>query len=828
MSRASHGSVFLLGLMLAFPGAAQAQKGAQERTTRAGADFFEKEIRPILVQNCYSCHSGDPKKAKGGFLLDTREGLRKGGKSGAVISPGRPEQSLLIEAVQYESLEMPPKGKLPDELIEKLVEWVTMGAPDPRTGKAARTGYKIDIAEGRKFWSFQPLRAAPAPKVRDTAWPVTDIDRFVRARQETQKLRPVADADRVSLIRRVSFDLTGLPPTPAEIDAFVADKSATAFAAVVDRLLASPHFGERWGRHWLDVVRYGESTGKQPNLPYRYAWRYRNYVIDSFNADKPYNRFILEQLAGDLLPAKGQAERDQLIVATGFLSLGSKDLNQGAEQYLYDEIDDQIDVTSRAFLGLTVACARCHDHKYDPIPQADYYALAGIFRSTETLAGLRPGRKVVGETKLVGLAQAKSSDSATATADNERRAEIAALEKHLDDLREQLKKLAVKPPPMKKKAAATPRVDPKQIREEIKTLTEKLDKLETPPLGTLSLAMGAHEGRAVNSPLLIRGELKDKGPVVPRGVLTVMKTPDFRIDPAKSGRLALAQWIAGKDNPLTARVLVNRVWQHLFGQGLVSTVDNFGAMGEEPTDPRLLDTLAVRFMNDDQWSIKKLIRSIVLSRVYQLGSGHDAANYTADPSNKFLWRMERRRLDAEEIRDAILAASGQLIRERPEGSPILNLDNGIIRPGKVLFSVRKPTNHRAIYLPVLRGVPPEEVLKVFDVADPSLIVGQRDVTTVAPQALFMMNDPFVMVQATTMAQRLLATPDLSQDGRIDLAYRLALGRSPNEHERAAVKSYLPAYRKSVEAAAPMSYPVAAAWASFCQILFASGEFRTRY
>jgi hypothetical protein len=822
MPNASPAGIFLLSLILTNPSAAAPPKAAEPHPAKAGAEFFEKQIRPILVKNCYECHSGDSKKVKGGLNLDTREGLQKGGNSGHVIDPGHPDHSLLIEAVRYESLEMPPKGKLADELIGKLVQWVEMGAPDPRAGKAVRAGNKIDFAEARKFWAFQLPKAVAPPKVRDSAWPLTDIDRFVRARLEAEHLKPVADADRVVLIRRVTFDLTGLPPTVAEIDAFVNDKSEHAFEAVVDRLLKSPGFGERWGRHWLDVVRYGESTGKELNYPYRYAWRFRNYVIDSLNSDKPYDRFIVEQLAGDLLPSKNPAEHDALMVATGLLSLGPQSIVLGPEQFQYDLIDDQIDVTGRAFLGMTIACARCHDHKYDPIPTADYYALAGIFRSTETMSGVRPGRKVISEVKLLPLHEPEKSPTADEKA---RRTEIEQLEKQLEHLNELLKPPTAKAP--QPKPGDKPPADPKQVREEIKSLAERLEKLEAVPSGIQDLAMGVREGVPSNSPLLNRGELKDKGQEVPRGVLTILKTADFRIDPSHSGRLALAQWIASKNNPLTARVIVNRVWKHLFGQGLVTTVDNFGALGEEPTDPQLLDTLAVRFMNDDKWSLKKLIRSIVLSRVYRLSSAHNADDYAIDPSNKFLWRMERRRLDAEEIRDAMLAASGQLDLERPQGSSILELDNGIVRPGKGLQSVRKPTNHRSVYLPIIRGLVPE-MLQVFDAADPNLIVGQRDVTTVAPQALFMMNNSFVIAQSTQLARRVLDARDLDPEARINLAYRLALGRAADEREIADVKRHLESYQKSVEAADPKTNPKLAAWASFCQTLFALGEFRYLY
>jgi hypothetical protein len=810
--------------------------------TKEGAEFFEKKIRPILVRHCYECHSGDPKKAKAHFTLDTRDGLRKGGDSGKVVVPGSPDESLLIEAVQYMGLEMPPKEKLPDEQIEELVKWVEMGAPDPRSGKAASVKNKIDLTEAKKYWAFQRPKATPAPKVQEASWPATDIDRFVQARREKENLKPVVDADRITLIRRATFDLTGLPPTPEEIDAFVADTSEGAFATVVDRLLASPRFGERWGRHWLDVVRYGESTGKERNIPFRYAWRYRDYVIDSFNADKPYDRFVIEQLAGDLLPSKNAAERDTLSIATGLLAIGTKGVNtKNPEQFHYDVIDDQIDVTGRAFLGMTIACARCHDHKYDPIPTSDYYAMAGIFHSTGTFSGVRPGGKSATDKALLplaaGLHNAKGSPAEKKDAEKKaqeqlaREEEMSRIEEQLADLRKAQKK-AAKNPNAKKKGNASPliataRLDPKQARDEMKKLQDRLDDLEAMPSAPANLAMGVREGTPGNSPVLNRGELKDKGAEVPRGVLMVLKTiPANHVAPNHSGRLELAHWIASKDNPLTARVMVNRIWGHLFGQAIVPSTDNFGALGDDPSHPELLDHLALQFMND-KWSVKKLIRSIVLSHVYRMSSEHNSENLAVDPSNKYLWRMERRRLDAEEIRDAMLAASGELDVERPEASPVLQLPNAQLKAGKGLGEIRKATNVRSVYLPILRGQVPE-MLQVFDAADPSLIMGKRDVTTVPTQALFLMNSPFAMKQADALAKRVLAEKGVGPAAHIDQAYRLALGRLPTEREKADVTRYLGEYRKALDEAGHKGNSQLAAWASFCQTLFASGEFRYVY
>jgi len=804
--------------------------------TKQELDFFEKKIRPVLVRNCYECHSGDVKKAKGAFVLDTRMGLRKGGESGPAVVPGHPDDSLLIEAVRYDGLEMPPSGKLPDEVIDDLAKWVEMGAPDPRVPRAGRKG--LNLTEARKWWSFQKPKRSLPPEVKNAAWPRGDVDRFVLAAVEKAGLKPVDDADAETLLRRVTFDLTGLPPTPDEIDAFLRGPSQSAYAAVVDKLLESPRFGEKWGRHWLDVARYGESAGKDRNAPFKYAWRYRDYVIDAFNADKPYDRFLVEQLAGDLLPAKTTAERNTLAVATGFLAIGPKGLNEkNAEQYRMDVVDDQIDATTRGMLALTVACARCHDHKFDPIPTTDYYALAGIFRSTETLPGVVPNKNkdYVSDAALVTLADPSVPDRVTAAQARKElaeRSERARLQVELEGLRPDTKRLAgvVKKQPKKGKRAALATgagMQVKLLRGRIQQIESRLAELGggTPTSG--EKAMGVRDAAAPeNCHVLNRGEVKDEGPVVTRGVVTVLRTPQaIRMNPAHSGRLEMAHWIASADNPLTARVMVNRIWQHLFGTGLVTTTDNFGALGDEPSHPELLDTLAVQFM-EEGWSVKRLIRSLVLSRTYGLSSRHDVRNFADDPSNRLLWRMERRRLDAEEIRDAVLAASGQLNLTRPAGSPVMQM-NGDGKTDKLKDTFQELSNHRAVYLPMNRGNVPEG-LAVFDMADPSLIVGKREVTTVATQALFLMNSPFVMKQSFEMARRLLDTRDLSDAARLDRAYRLAFGRLPSTGEKSRVQKFLNDYRRSWEKEGEQGPGRLAAWQSVCQTLFASAEFRYLY
>jgi hypothetical protein len=823
-------SVGLVGILAAKAHAAPAKR----RLPKEQVDFFEQKIRPVLVRNCYQCHAGDPEKAKAHFVLDTREGLRKGGDSGAAITPGKPGESLLIEALRYESLEMPPKAKLDDDVIDDFVQWIEMGAPDPRVGKAAKPG-KINLAEARKFWAFRQPEASPAPSVNDTTWPATDIDHFVLARLEKEGLKPVADADRLTLLRRVTFDLTGLPPTVEEIDAFVADRSPRAFAAVVDRLLDSPRFGERWGRHWLDVVRYAESTGKARNIPLRYAWRYRDWVIDAFNEGKPYNRFIVEQLAGDLLPAKDTAERDRLLIATGFLALGPKDVNVKPEQFRMDQVDDQIDVTGRAFLGMTIACARCHDHKFDPIPTTDYYAMAGIFRSTQTLSGVSPGEKHADDQHLLTLEDASYKHQLgpkEAKEEHARERQIEKVQAELTELQDRLDQKPARPKqgggkPGKLTAAELSSADRKELRQKVNQLTNRLEELHSVPSPHTHFALGVDEAKKpANCHVLDRGDLATPGAEVPRGVLTVLKRGDApQIPPQQSGRLQLARWIANADNPLTARVMVNRVWQHLLGRGIVDSVNNFGALGNEPTHPELLDTLAVRFM-EDKWSVKRLVRSIVLSRVYQLASDHDATSYEKDPDNRFFWRMDRRRLDAEEIRDAMLLASGELILERPEGSEVMKLENKTIFGPKGLTAMH-PRNVRSVYLPIVRGLVPES-LQIFDAADPNLIVGQRDVTNVPTQALYLMNNPFVMRQSEQMARRLLTQEGLKPAGRIELAYRLALGRPPRPSEAASATRFVQEYRQSLEGAGHKANAALAAWTSLCQTLFATGQFRYVY
>ncbi len=598
---------------------------------------------------------------------------------------------------------------------------------------------------------------------------------------EAKGLKPVADADRHSLIRRVSFDLIGLPPSPAEVEAFVADTSTDALANVVDRLLASPRFGERWGRHWLDVARFAESSGKA-NMIYSQAWRYRDWVIASFNADKPYDQFVRQQVAGDLLPAKDDQRHAEQLIATGFLAIGSKTHNtQNRKQFLVDLADEQIEATSHAFLGLTVACARCHDHKFDPISQRDYYALSGIFQSTQTRYGTLPGLvQNANPSPLIELPAEAKVPSAQPTLTPERR---AALEDQLAEL-------------IKTRDALTPdeNFSPKgfQTRTRLAMLRFRLSSYHAD--GTpRKYAMGAAERfEPIDSPLYVRGELENPGDPTPRGLVRVLSEKTPPTITSGSGRRELALWLASRDNPLTARVMVNRVWLHLFGRGLVATPDNFGAAGQPPNHPELLDTLAVSFM-DQGWSVKTLIRQVMLSRAYQLGSSHDARNFEVDPDNALVWRMSPRRLEAESLRDAVLAVSGRLVLEPPVGSAVGLAGEGLAGPFRG-FNQDAQHFHRAVYLSVVRDQLPES-LTLFDFADPSLVTGERSTTSGPTQALYLMNSPFVIRQAEAAAGRLMAIEG-DDEARIKAAYLRFLARPPTGSERDRARGFLARYTTS--------------------------------
>jgi hypothetical protein len=766
--------------------------------------FFETKIRPILVSQCSSCHASTAKKLRGGLRLDSRDGLRRGGDSGAAIVPGKPDQSLLIRAIRYrdEELQMPPKAKLSDAVIADFEAWVKMGVPDPRIDAAGAAAHSPVASEkGREFWSFQPPKKSPTPEVTRTDWPRGAIDRFLLATLEARKLGPVADAERSKLLRRVTFDLIGLPPTPEEVDAFFQDDSSEAFVRVVDRLLASPNFGERWGRHWLDVARFAESSGKT-NFTYPQAWRYRDWVIASFNADMPYDRFVRAQIAGDLLPAADDRQRADQLIATGFLAIGSKAHDaENRGQFVLDLVDEQIEATTRAFLGLTVACARCHDHKMDPITQRDYYALSGIFRSTQTCSGtlarVFPNFNASPLIELppgAGLPLAVPALTVVQRSAMEQR--LAALVRERDSI-----------PP-----GEANRDRQRRVNSLLAMLRYRL-AIDRPGSSPRAFAMGVRErDEVIDSPLYFRGELDQPRAVVPRGLVHVLCAETTKPVTTGSGRRELADWLASPANPLTARVIVNRVWLHLFGRGLVPTPDNFGAAGRPPAHPELLDTLAVDFMADG-WSIKRLIRRIVLSRAYGLDSTYDPHNFDADPDNALVWRMSKRRLEAEAVRDALLFVGGRLTAEPPIGSALARTGEGhamFLRQSGLDAS----DTHRSVYLPVIRDQVLES-LALFDFADPSLVTGERATTTSPAQALYFMNSPFVIRQAEALAER-VCVDEKDDARRVERAYRLALARPPTVGEQDRALAFLRDF---------VGDSVRDPWPVFCQALFASAEFR---
>ncbi len=782
--------------------------------------FFEKSIRPVLVKECYSCHSAESPKLKGGLALDTRAGLRQGGDSGPSIVPGDPKKSVLMKALRHqdETLAMPPKKKLADDVVADFEKWIALGAADPREGGSKLVKPEIDIEKGRSFWAFQlPKKSAP-PAVNATAWPRSEIDRFLLADMEAKGAKPVADADPRTLLRRLYFDLVGLPPTAEEVSTFLHEYSASpqpAVEKVVDRLLASPRFGERWGRHWLDVARFAESSGKQANFAYPNAWRYRDYVIAAFNADKPYNQFIREQLAGDLLDPRDEKQKAEFLIATGFLAIGPKAHNERMPlQFQMDLVDEQIDATFVAFQGMTVACARCHDHKFDPIPTTDYYALAGIFRGTETCYGTVRVIQNNHPSSLLTLPRGANVSAALEPLTPSARSEM---EKQLKEFKDQLAALPL-----------ADRVSMKGIRFRIQSanLESKLASYEAD--GTpKSQAMGVREkSLPTDSVLFVRGEIDQPGVTVKRGFPHVMTTEQPSIGRG-SGRLELANWIASSNNPLTARVMVNRIWQHLYGRGLVATPDNFGAAGQLPDHPVLLDYLANQFVSKG-WSTKKMIRSLVLSRSYQLSSQFDDKNYEIDPDNVLVWRMNKRRLEAEAMRDAMLAVSGTLDPAPPKSDPVAR--NG---EGNVGLSFRRrpvdsftSDSYRSVYLPIIRDLLPE-ALTLFDFPDPTLISGQRAVTTIPAQSLYLMNNPFVIQQAEIVADKLLASGGGDVE-RVEHAYLSFFSRPPSAKEQKGALEFIDRYSK--ESAKEKPGPERSrryAWSALCQSLFASAEFSHR-
>jgi hypothetical protein len=679
-------------------------------------DFFEQKIRPVMVEHCYECHAGDADLIQGGLRLDDPSGMVRGGDSGAAVMPGNPDKSLLLAAIRYEELEMPPEGRLDERIIRDFETWIKSGAVDPREAKPAgltnadHSEGIIDWERARQFWAFQPPIRLPAPENRDSEWAANKTDRFVLARLESAGISPNPPADKATFIRRLMFDLTGLPPTPDQVRAFVNDQHPAAKERLVDDLLGSPEHAERWARLWLDVARYAEDqahiVGSNDSLVYPNAYRYRDWVINALASDLPYDDFIRLQLAADLI----QPDDSESHLALGFLGLGPKYYRRSSPEVMADEWEDRVDTVSRGLLGLTVACARCHDHKYDPIPTSDYYALAGVFASTEMF------NRPINDSVEQKAGQAKKPQDAV----------------HI-----------------------------------------------------------VRDGKARDLNVMIRGDVNKQGPLAERGFLSVLCDDPVHFSNG-SGRGELAEAIVDRSNPLTARVIVNRVWEQLLGRPQVGTPSNFGALGERPSHPRLLDELAIGLMDND-WSLKWLQRQIVLSSTYAQSSQIDPEKLKIDPENRLQWRMQRRRLSVEAYRDALLFVSGTL--ERSVGGPSHQPDAADSR-------------RRTVYSEVSR-LDLNPMLARFDFPDPNAHSAKRFETTTPLQKLFLLNSPFLVAQADALAQR-LAQHGGSHRSRIEYGYQLLFGRSPSPQELELGESYV----ESGEAEM---------WSQYAQTLLISNE-----
>lgn len=926
-------------------------------------ELFEKEIRPALVQHCVRCHG--EKKMQGGLRLDSREGWQAGGDSGPAIVAGD-MKSLLLRAIEYEdiSLEMPPRGKLPEKTIAAFQKWVSLGAVDPRTNRHGGDDMQVEnptVEQGKDFWAFQQVPMPDVPQFSDSPWPKNNVDRFVLAKLEEKGIEPAQDASKESLLRRLTYDLTGLPPTVAQIEQFLGDESDDATDKLIDRLLQSGHFGERWGRHWLDVVRFAESSGGGRTLLFPDAWRYRDYVIDAFNQDLPFDQFLKEQIAGDLMLSENRLDRRRKLVATGFLMLGPTNYEMQDKDILeMDVVDEQLDTMGKAMLGMTIGCARCHDHKFDPIPTRDYYALAGIFKSTHSMihsnvstwntvdlplpaeeeSALLAGKeklkvaeeelkaatnalnKLTGKSakqaksvapdsldgfvvdsvdaKVIGNWKASTSvasyvggdyihdeqqdkgaksvfyqlmlpergkyevfasyspganratkvpylikhrDGETVVEVNQRKMPpvdnlmhslgvfefdetedssvllttqgtddgvviadaiiwVPRLDGEKDNAAKQLADDAANGPKSKarQKSIAAAKSNADRLKKEVNALKKAMPKRQ--------VAMAPRDGDSpADIPIAIRGMTHQKGDVVPRGVLRVASWDTFpAVKQNSSGRLELAEWVAHEKNPLTARVMANRVWYWTMGRGLVATLDNFGSTGDLPTHPELLDYLAFSLV-ENGWSIKELVRQIVSSRTYQLSARVSRHEQTLDAENRYFGRRTVKRLRAEDIRDSILMAAGNLD---------LTMGGSTIKNGTSSeYGYQFDGLRRSVYVPVFRNRLPE-IFEVFDFADPNIQGGSRTASNVASQALLMMNQPFVIDQAADAATRLVEQYSAEPHAMLSRAYREVLGREPFEEEKQVMMDLL----------AVTDQPVTLSqWAMVYRLLFQCIDFR---
>jgi len=835
-----------------------------EPPSDADLQFFESKVRPLLIEHCVDCHGPDDSQSD--LRLDSLSGMLNGGVSGPAVVAGKLDESLIVAAIDYrdEALRMPPDGKLADEKIAILKDWITRGAPHPESGgemKIKPRSSAIDLAEARQFWAFRPIARPSIPTVASPQWVQGPIDSFILAQMESKGLVPASAADKRTLLRRVTFGLTGLPPTPEAIADFLSDESPHAYEKVVDRLLDSEQYGEHWARHWLDIARYADSNGLDENVAHGNAWRYRDYVIRSFNADKPLDQFIVEQIAGDLLvrqrrnaskheetgdpSASGDAKVDaaphvamtpeeaDCFIATGFLSLGPKVLAEPDQVKMrMDIIDEQIDTIGRSLLGLTLGCARCHDHKFDPISTADYYALAGILSSTRTMESL----------KIVAKWNENSIASEQQILDRQAQEQLiadqkAAIASRVEAATAEVVALAATKPATET-AEVTPETTEKKDAEkkdaeadfsdehqsQLKQMRESLAKLEA-TLPALPTAMGVRDEAEVGDVKVhVRGSHMTLGKSVPRGIPEVLAdTRSLVIGNLESGRLELAQWLVAAENPLTPRVMANRLWRWHFGRGLVATTDNFGLLGEAPSHPELLDWLASQLSRDD-WSLKTMHRRIVLSNTYQMSSESAPQNLAIDPDNRSFWRADIRRLQAESIRDAVLAASGQI--DHAMGGSMMNVGNReFVFNHTSKDNTSYKTARRSVYLPVIRNNL-YDAFALFDYTTADVTNGDRQSSTVAPQALFMLNSDLLLESAQLLAERIHRELPADDQQRLSRLFELTLGRLPSEAESTRLLKFVSDFRTSFtnDAGDAPADADLAAWVAMCHSMLACNEF----
>jgi hypothetical protein len=790
-NRTCFACVWLSLAVCCLPNAIFAQTRSQPDEARL--TYFEKHVRPALTQYCFECHATHT-EANGGLVLDSKAGWEIGGDSGTAIVPGNLEQSRFVQAIRYENpkLLMPPDKKLPLEVIRVLETWIEDGAADPRTtsnGPIKKSGTATSDA-AVTHWAYQP-RTSPQPAVAVDARASAVIDYFVNKKLEVAEIRAAPPAEPRDQVRRLYYDLTGLPPTPRDMrEILAAEDFEVAYRQKVEDLLSSPHFGESVARRWMDVARYAESVTLR-GLVFKEAWRYRDYLVTSFNQDRPFDQMIREQVAGDLLQSDDRAERAMQLVATSFLALGDTNFEKQDKQQLeMDYIDEQLDVIGQAFLGQTLGCARCHDHKFDPIPTKDYYALAGIFKTAVALRHANVSNWI--DMPLPSTPEEKKRFDALEADLKEVTKSLAAKKKQAATLAKS--NASSKPNANSKpesgsgleasKAANTNATTASNsedeqtantIAEDIKGLEARQKKLQEDLDQQPKYLTVSEEGSPKDIPIHIRGDVHNLGEVVPRGFLTAFEVqPRYEIPDKMSGRLEFAQWLSSASNPLTARVYANRIWSWLLGQGIVDSVNNFGTTGTHPSHPELLDWLANELIQN-HWSTKHLVRTIVLSDVYRrkvVSVPNDAAD--VDPDNRLYWGGSSRRLSAEELRDSMLQASGELETW---------LGGTIMKPAtKSDGNYAHATHRRSLYHPLFRNSLPE-LFDAFDFPNPGISVGQRARSTVSTQALVLLNHPWVHARAKALAARLQRENEYTDPVvLIGAAYQLCLQRSPNIEE----------------------------------------------